>query len=155
MISNILDNPQALYHEYYLVARGVRLLSWIHSTCEFTEVEDILLKLENKEYKTSTVVQSCQPIPFCVNNKDCYELGYAAHEWVVQVFQDILNSSDISHISYHAIVGMLLGYDGQSIHGFISRVKNLGTPDILEVRMPPVISLQQLAEDYSTNNTGD
>ena len=110
---NIMLPDEVLIEQEYLISRRVRSLALI-GQCD--NQEDSMLKIVTKLESIS----SGDAIPFVVDREDgIADYGYATHRWVIDVYKlTIEKCSPIPEKDKGCIIGLLLGYDSESIARF-------------------------------------
>lgn len=111
-----LPSVEVMSEQAYLVARGVRLLA-IVGTVE--NVLETMVDVRQKLYEAAVESAGSQarvPIPFLVEVSGIgrVEVGFASHDWVVDVYEWLLGG-DVPDQMVGRVIGMLLGYSGDAV----------------------------------------
>src|SRR5688500_6409861 len=95
----------------YLVARGVRPLALLDD-CEAEELQMLRIATRLETYAVPGA------IPFMIDlGNGRAASGFAAARWVIALFK-WLRTGDLSPEKQHRVLGLLLGYDVESIRRF-------------------------------------
>jgi hypothetical protein len=96
----------------YLVSRGVRPMALVGVGLSPKESLRVLTVAEQ---------EAGAAIAFAVHEGICWTIGYASHEWVIDLFHKVLKM-DREDVTGHQILGLLLGYDAEAIAKFCERM---------------------------------
>ena len=116
----MLPSDDVISVHAYLVSREVRLLAAVGT------VEDDEYKIDEARMKLHAVAtesagtQALVPIPFLVKDSDLphVTVGFAAHTWVVELYEWANRDLTVPHEMAMRINGLLHGYSGDAIAEF-------------------------------------
>ena len=111
-----LPSVEVVSEQAYLVARGVRLLAIVGAVKDDPELVATVSQMLYEAAVESAGSQARVPIPFLTkcSGTNLVDLGFASHEWVVDVYEWIL-SGYVPDQMVGRVMGMLLGYSGDAI----------------------------------------
>jgi hypothetical protein len=108
-------SDELIQEQSRLVSRGVRLLSLIG---ECPSDPTVMLQ-------TATRIETLADdnvVPFVIDEgSGNAEFGYAASEWVIDLFRWVVTAPDISPLQRNRIAGVLCGYSAEAIRLFEER----------------------------------
>lgn len=115
-MSKDLPSVGGMNEQAYLVARGVRLLAIVGAVEDDSELVTAARQMLYEAAVESAGSQARVPIPFLMKCSDTnlVDIGFASHEWVVDVYEWIL-SGCVPDQMVSRVMGMLLGYSGDAI----------------------------------------
>lgn len=111
-----LPSVEVVSEQAYLVARGVRLLAVAGVVKDVVENVVDMRQMLYEAAVESAGSQERVPIPFLVKDPDTnlINLGYASHEWVIDVYEWLLGGT-VPPQMVSRVMGLLLGYSGDAV----------------------------------------
>jgi hypothetical protein len=116
MITELTWSDDYLSEHAYLVERGVRPMSIVGHVEGGVE---FLLRVASR---LEIISVHNRVIPFVVKRSDGFaDCGFASEQWVVDLYEWLVQSTDVPDVQEHRIRGLLLGYSADAIRDHDAR----------------------------------
>ena len=119
IVDENLPSAEVMAEQAYLIGRGVRLLAIVGPVEDAT---DTLVDVRQMLYDAAVESAGSQertPIPFLIKDPrtNWIRAGFAAHAWVIDVYEWLLTDSVPDQMTSR-VLGLLLGYSGDAVAQF-------------------------------------